>query len=124
MYLLVKGADSELFREKLLAAGAAEAVAKALVKFSEVRSPSYQPDSVCVTLRCGGVFHRWSWWRRPVAAPWWCCCCASLTRPQRLPLRLPRTLTCTARARSGWWPPWVCVPVSWRRCISSPPACR
>ena len=46
MYLLVKGADSELFREKLLAAGAAEAVAKALVKFSEVRSPSYQPDSV------------------------------------------------------------------------------
>ena len=56
MYLLVKGADSELFREKLLAAGACEAVARALVKFSEVRSthPLQPPVHYC-PLTSGGA---------------------------------------------------------------------
>jgi len=41
MYLLVKGEGYEEYQDKLVAVGACEAVAKALVKFSEVESVAH-----------------------------------------------------------------------------------
>lgn len=70
MYLLVKGHGSELYQDKLVAAGACEAVAKALVKFSEVCPLWLSSASTLIS----DVFLRWRPWLMPAVGLWWCYC--------------------------------------------------